>query len=85
MGTNVSSLSVTLPVYKESRVQSLLHIIPNATMGHPTSPSPFDRPAKRQRRISHKEDENKVESHPQHSWGGAVIEAEVSQALFDSK
>jgi hypothetical protein len=55
-------------------------------MDHPTSPSPCDRPAKRQRRISHDaEDENKAQSHPQQPSDGATIEAEVSQALFDSK
>ncbi|CAG7936675.1 unnamed protein product [Penicillium olsonii] len=47
-------------------------------MDHPTSPSPWDRPAKRQRRISHDaEDENKAQNHQQQSSDGATIEAEV--------
>ncbi|CAG8059858.1 unnamed protein product [Penicillium salamii] len=47
-------------------------------MDHPTSPSPCDRPAKRQRLISHDaEDENKAQSHQQQSSDGAAIEAEV--------
>ncbi|CAG8081807.1 unnamed protein product [Penicillium salamii] len=47
-------------------------------MDHPTSPSPCDQPAKRQRRIFHDaEDENKAQSHQQQSLDGATIEAEV--------
>ncbi|KAI3286509.1 hypothetical protein DTO002I6_8180 [Penicillium roqueforti] len=47
-------------------------------MDHPTSPSPCDRPAKRQRPIFHDaEDENKAQSHQQQSLDGATIEAEV--------
>ncbi|CAG7955175.1 unnamed protein product [Penicillium salamii] len=47
-------------------------------MDHPTSPSPCDRPAKRQCRVSlDPEDENKLQSHPQQSSDGATIEAEV--------
>ncbi|CAG8021435.1 unnamed protein product [Penicillium salamii] len=47
-------------------------------MDHPTSPSPSDRPAKRQRRVSHDaEYENKAQSHIQHSSDGATNKAEV--------
>ncbi|CAG8014666.1 unnamed protein product [Penicillium salamii] len=48
-------------------------------MDHPTSPSPCDRPVKRQRRVSHDaEYENEAQSYQQQSSGGAAIEAEVS-------
>jgi hypothetical protein len=48
-------------------------------MGHPTSPSPIDRPAKRQRRVSQDgEDESKLENHPQESSNGTIIEPKVS-------
>ncbi|CAI7673214.1 unnamed protein product [Penicillium viridicatum] len=44
-------------------------------MDHPTSPSPVDRPAKRQCRVSQApEDEPKLESHPQQASNGTTIE-----------
>ncbi|OGE46402.1 hypothetical protein PENARI_c297G10414, partial [Penicillium arizonense] len=44
-------------------------------MDHPTSPSPIDRPAKRQRRVSQDgEDESKLENHPQESSNGTIVE-----------
>ncbi|CAG8571124.1 unnamed protein product [Penicillium salamii] len=44
-------------------------------MDHPTSPSPIDRPAKRQFRVSQApEDEPKLESHPQQAPNGTTIE-----------
>ncbi|KAJ5035199.1 hypothetical protein NUH16_005029 [Penicillium rubens] len=47
-------------------------------MDQPTSPSPCDRPAKRQCLVSHDpEDENKLQSHPQQSSNGTIIEPEV--------
>ncbi|CAG7997781.1 unnamed protein product [Penicillium salamii] len=47
-------------------------------MDHPMSPSPCDRPVKRQRRVSHDaEYENEAQSHQQQSSGSAAIEAEV--------
>ncbi|CAG8217092.1 unnamed protein product [Penicillium nalgiovense] len=51
-------------------------------MGHLTSPSPCDRPAKRQCRVSEDpEDENKLQSHPQISSDGATIGAEGAHAV----
>ncbi|CAG7956450.1 unnamed protein product [Penicillium olsonii] len=47
-------------------------------MDPPTSLSSCDRPAKRQRRISHDaDDDDKAQSHQQQSLDGATIEAEV--------
>ncbi|CAG8074845.1 unnamed protein product [Penicillium salamii] len=47
-------------------------------MDQPTSPSPCDRPAKRQCRVSHDpEYENKVQSHSQQSSNPATMEVEV--------
>ncbi|KAJ9473810.1 hypothetical protein VN97_g13266, partial [Penicillium thymicola] len=47
-------------------------------MDHPTSPCPCGRPAKRQCRVSHDpEDENELQSHPQQSSNGTIIEPEV--------
>ncbi|KAK9846681.1 hypothetical protein MYU51_001937 [Penicillium brevicompactum] len=47
-------------------------------MDHPTSPSPYDRPAKRQCLVSHDpEDENKLESRPQQASNGARFENKV--------
>ncbi|KAJ5033230.1 hypothetical protein NUH16_003146 [Penicillium rubens] len=47
-------------------------------MDHSTSPSPCDRPAKRQCRISHDpEDEKKLQSHPQQSPNSTIIEPEL--------
>ncbi|KAL2698264.1 hypothetical protein AAEP93_010974 [Penicillium crustosum] len=47
-------------------------------MDHPTSPSPNDRSAKRQRRVSQDaEDEPKLENHPQQPLNGIIIEPEV--------
>ncbi|KAJ9481158.1 hypothetical protein VN97_g12342 [Penicillium thymicola] len=47
-------------------------------MDHPTLPSPCDRPAKRQCRVSHNpEDENKLQNHQQQSSNGTIIEPEV--------
>ncbi|KAI3062957.1 hypothetical protein CBS147339_9781 [Penicillium roqueforti] len=49
-----------------------------ATIDHPTSPYPYDRPAKRQCRVSHNpEDKNKLQSHPQQSSNGTIIKPEV--------
>jgi hypothetical protein len=51
-------------------------------MDHPTLPSPIDRPAKRQRRVSHDaEDEPKMENHPQQPSNGTTIEPKVGHAL----
>ncbi|KAI1829412.1 hypothetical protein DTO027I6_9627 [Penicillium roqueforti] len=47
-------------------------------MDHPSSPSPIDRPAKRQCRISEAPvDEPKLESHPQQAPNGTTIEPKV--------
>ncbi|KAJ5382088.1 uncharacterized protein N7496_004516 [Penicillium cataractarum] len=47
-------------------------------MDHPFSPSPCDRPAKRQCLVSHDpEDENKLQSHPQQSSNGTINVLEV--------
>ncbi|KAI3091387.1 hypothetical protein CBS147333_10300 [Penicillium roqueforti] len=47
-------------------------------MDQPSSPSPCDRPAKKQCRVSQgPEDENKLQSHPQQSSNGTIIEPEV--------
>jgi hypothetical protein len=47
-------------------------------MDHPISPSPIDRPAKRQRRVSQApEDEPKLENHPQQAPNGTTIEPKV--------
>ncbi|OQE11988.1 hypothetical protein PENFLA_c066G00013 [Penicillium flavigenum] len=47
-------------------------------MGHPTSPSPIDRPAKRQCRVSQApEDEPNLESHPQQPSNGTAIEPKI--------
>ncbi|CAG8219014.1 unnamed protein product, partial [Penicillium nalgiovense] len=47
-------------------------------MDHPTSPSPIDRPAKRQCRVSQApEDGPKLESHPQPPSNGTTTEHKV--------
>ncbi|KAI1829247.1 hypothetical protein DTO027I6_9987 [Penicillium roqueforti] len=47
-------------------------------MDHPTSPSPIDRPAKRQCRVSQApKDEPKLENHPQQSSDGITIEPKI--------
>ncbi|KAJ5471566.1 hypothetical protein N7530_008923 [Penicillium desertorum] len=47
-------------------------------MDSPTSPSPIDRPAKRQCRVSQApEDEPKLENHPQQAPNGTTIEPKV--------
>ncbi|OQE07153.1 hypothetical protein PENFLA_c177G00910 [Penicillium flavigenum] len=47
-------------------------------MDRPTSPSPIDRPAKRQCRVSQApEDEPKLENHPQQSSDGITIEPNI--------
>ncbi|CAG8905538.1 unnamed protein product [Penicillium nalgiovense] len=47
-------------------------------MDHPTSPSPVDRPAKRQCRVSHApEDEPKLENQPQQVTNGTTIEPKI--------
>ncbi|OQE53039.1 hypothetical protein PENNAL_c0480G00235, partial [Penicillium nalgiovense] len=47
-------------------------------MDHPTSPSPIDRPAKRQCRVSHApEDEPKLENQPQQVTNGTTIEPKI--------
>jgi hypothetical protein len=48
-------------------------------MDRPTTPSPIDRPAKRQCRVSQApEDESKLENHPQQASNGTTIEPKVS-------
>ncbi|KAJ5202993.1 hypothetical protein N7449_005072, partial [Penicillium cf. viridicatum] len=45
---------------------------------HPTSPSPIDRPAKRQYRVSQApEDEPKLENHPEQASNGTTIEPKI--------
>ncbi|CAG8881938.1 unnamed protein product [Penicillium nalgiovense] len=47
-------------------------------MDRPTSPSPIDRPAKRQCRVSQAlEDEPKLENQPQHVTNGTTIEPKI--------
>ncbi|KZN87882.1 hypothetical protein EN45_064430 [Penicillium chrysogenum] len=47
-------------------------------MDHPTSPSPIDRPAKRQCRVSQApEDEPKLENQPQQVTNGTTIEPKI--------
>ncbi|CAI7661406.1 unnamed protein product [Penicillium palitans] len=56
----------------------LFHLIPKVTVDHPTSPFPWERPAKRQCWVSLvPEDEKKLESHPQQSSDGATIKPEI--------
>ncbi|KAI1829396.1 hypothetical protein DTO027I6_9611 [Penicillium roqueforti] len=47
-------------------------------MDHPTSPSPIDRPAKRQRLVSQDgEDEPSLNNRPQQSSNGTIIEPKI--------
>ncbi|KAI3182846.1 hypothetical protein DTO027I6_10108 [Penicillium roqueforti] len=47
-------------------------------MDHPTSPSPIDRPVKRQCRVSQDpEEEPKLENHPQQASNGTTIEPKI--------
>ncbi|KAJ5051349.1 hypothetical protein NUH16_003488 [Penicillium rubens] len=49
-------------------------------MDHPTSPSPIDRPAKRQCRVSQApEDEPKLENQPQQVTNGTTIEPKIPE------
>ncbi|OGE48388.1 hypothetical protein PENARI_c029G08339, partial [Penicillium arizonense] len=44
-------------------------------MDNPTSRSPIDRPAKRQRRMSQDGEDESLENHPQESSNGTIIES----------
>ncbi|CAG8155264.1 unnamed protein product [Penicillium nalgiovense] len=80
MGDNDSSLSETLPGYKRpsTTMPRPFHYIITTKMDQPTSPSPCDRPAKRQCRVfQDPEYESKVQIVPEQSSNGATIETEV--------